>query len=199
MKSNIPDPILTRILLAVHTKNKAEKGLPCLEGILYPERSEVKIFNSWGRSLADSYNYIVQTALDDKANYIIFVDENIYPDKNVIEDLLFLAENNPKCAIGAWYPKSKQGNHVVLKNGKKINLDCDDKIHDVIILTFVCTIFPIQIFKDISKPWFKKSLLLSIDTFFSQKIINAGYRLLVDTSIKCGVYPSGNMGTSGVN
>ena len=91
------------------------------------------------------------------------------------------------------------GSQASLYRECNIALDCDDKIHDVIILTFVCTIFPIQIFKDISKPWFKKSLLLSIDTFFSQKIINAGYRLLVDTSIKCGVYPSGNMGTSGVN
>lgn len=183
MIPNNLNPVLTRILLAVHTKNKAEKGLPCIEGILYPERSEVKIFNSWGRPLADSYNHIVETAIHDMANYIIIIDETVYPDKNIIEDLLFLAENNPKCLIGGWY--NKKIGHVEIKNGKKINLISDDKIHDVCVLSLGCTIFPTKIFSEIDRPWFKKTPLISIDTSFSNKALKAGYRLIVDTSIKC--------------
>ncbi|MDP3955830.1 MAG: hypothetical protein Q8Q18_01120 [bacterium] len=178
----------SRILLAVPTEHKAEKGLLCIEGLEMPNGSEVKIFNSWGRSVDDSYNHIVQTALEDKADYIITIEDDTFPDKDALVRLMDVLKNNEDCAVGAWYPKrekSKQGVHIVLKNGKRQQMKCDGSLQEAYTMAMGCSIYPIEMFMKIPYPWFKTTANLSQDSFFSQLAREAGFKLLVDTSIKC--------------
>lgn len=178
----------SRILLAVATELKAEKGLPCAEGLALPSGSEVKLFNCWGRKIDDAYNHIVQTALEDKADYIITIEDDTFPEKNALVFLMELLRKNPKSAVGAWYPKrekSLEGVPIIIKDGKRQQLKPDNKVHEVYTLPMGCSIFPIEMFMEIPYPWFQTTPNLSQDSFFSQLAREAGWKLLVDTSIRC--------------
>lgn len=177
-----------RILVAVPTIEKAENGLVCLEGLEFPTGAEIKLFNCWGRSVDDAYNHIVETALADKADYIVTIEDDTFPQKDAIVKLFELLKENPKSAVGAYYvkkEKSKQGVHIILKNGKRTQLKADGNVHEVYTLAMGCSIYPIEIFMKIPYPWFKTTSNLTQDSFFSQLARENGYKLLVDTSIKC--------------
>ena len=177
-----------RILLAVPTELKAEKGLPCLDGLEFPNGAEIKIYNSWGRAVDDSYNHIVETALEDKADFIITVEDDTFPAKDAIVKLMKLLQANDKCAVGAWYPKkeeNRQGVHIELTKGKRGAVPDDGKVHEVYTMAMGCSIYPIEMFMKIPYPWFKTTVNLSQDSFFSQLARENNYKLLVDTSIKC--------------
>lgn len=177
-----------RILIAVPTELKAEKGLPCLEGLEFPNGAEVKIYNSWGRRVDDSYNHIVETALGDKADFIVTIEDDTFPPKDAIVKLMKLFEKNDNCAVGAWYPKkekNRQGVHIEIKKGKRGAMPDDGKIHEAYTMAMGCSIYPIEMFMKIPYPWFKTTANLSQDSFFSQLARENGYKLLVDTSIKC--------------
>ena len=177
-----------KILIAVPTEFKAEKGLPVIDGVSIPNGAQVKIYNSWGRPVDDSYNHIVQTALEDKADFIITVEDDTFPPPDAFVRLLELVRQNPNCAAGAWYPKkekAREGVHIVLKNGKRQAMKDDGKIQEAYTMSMGCSIYPIEMFLKIPYPWFKTTANLSQDSFFSQLAREAGYKLLVDTSLKC--------------
>lgn len=176
------------ILVAVPTESKAEQGLPCLDNIVKPNGVAIKIYNSWGKKIDDSYNHIVETALNDNADYIVMVEDDTFPPDDAIVKLMELLKINPRSAVGAWYPmkdKSKQGVHIVLKDDKRQQLGVDDKVHEVYTLAMGCSIFPVEMFRDIPYPWFKTTENLRQDSFFSQLAREHGWKLLVDTSIRC--------------
>jgi hypothetical protein len=178
-----------KMLLAVATEHKAESGLPCLDGLEFPNGVEMKIFNSWGRPVDENYNNIVQEALNDKADYIATVEDDTFPQPDALVKLLELLRKNPNSAVGAWYPKkekSRQGVHIVLKDGKRQQMKDDGKIQEAYTLSMGCSIYPLEMFMKIPYPWFKTTANLSQDSYFSQLAREAGYKLLVDTSIKCG-------------
>jgi len=178
----------SRILLAVATELKAEQGLPCIENLNIPNGSEIKIYNCFGRSIDDAYTNIVETGINDKVDYIITVEDDTFPDVDALVKLMDLIRKNPKSAVGAWYPKkekSLQGVPIIIKDGKRQPLEVDGKIHEVYTLPMGCSIYPIEIFMEIPFPWFKTTPNLSQDSFFSQLAREHGWKLLVDTSIRC--------------
>ncbi len=177
-----------RIMIAVPTEEKAEKGLPCIEGIEFPNGAEIKIYNSWGRKVDDSYNHIVETALADKADFIFTVEDDTFPPKDALVRLMKLFEKNENCAVGAWYPKkeiNRQGVHIEIIKGKRGAMPDDGQIHEAYTMAMGCSVYPIEMFMKIPYPWFKTTENLSQDSFFSQLARENGYKLLVDTSIKC--------------
>lgn len=178
-----------KMMLAVPTEKKAEKGIACIEGLDIPNGAQFKIYNSWGKPTDESYNHIVQTALEDHADYIITIEDDTYPPKDAIPKLLDLyRKQKGKCAVGAWYPKknaSLEGVHIVLDKGERQHLPADGKVHEVYTLAMGCSIYPIEMFMEIPYPWFKTTTSLTQDSYFSQLAREAGYKLLVDTSIRC--------------
>jgi cephalosporin hydroxylase len=163
--------------------------LPCINNVIFPGWLHHQIYNVWGREVDSAYNEGIQKAIDDKVDYVITIEDDTFPQPDAIEKLLELARKNPDCAIGAWYPKREmtlEGVHIILdKDGKRTFLPCDGEIHEVHTLAMGCTIYPIEMFLDIPYPWFKTTDILSQDSFFSQLARDKGYKLLVDTSIKC--------------
>jgi len=179
----------SRILVAVPTVEQAINGLPCLDQVTLPATSEIKILNVWGRQIDDAYNYAVQQAIEDDADWLLTVEDDTFPPFDAVIRLLDLARSNPNSAVGAWYPKRerpRQGVHIILQDGKRKFLnDDDDKVHSVYTLAMGCTIYPVSMFLAIPQPWFVTTANLSQDSFFSQLARDYGYKLLVDTSIKC--------------
>jgi hypothetical protein len=61
----------------------------------------------------------------------------------------------------------------------------DGQVHEVYTIPQGTTLFPASVFLATSHPYFVTTENLTQDSFFSQKAREAGYRLLVDTAIKC--------------
>jgi len=177
-----------KMLIAVPTEHKAENGLPCIEGLIFPSGVQTKILNVWGRKVDDAYNYAAMEAVKDNADWLLTVEDDTLPPKDVIVKLIELARSNRNSAVGAWYPKreiSLQGVHITIKNGERTFLEDDGNIHEVYTLAMGCSLYPVGMFIKIPHPWFMTTDNLSQDSFFSQLARDNGYKLLVDTSIKC--------------
>ena len=182
----------SRMLIGVPTEIKAENGLKCLENIVYPSGVEIKIFNNYGNKIDDAYTFIARQALLDNADYLVTIEDDTFPPNDAIIKLfdLLKSETNKgnKVAVGAWYPKREepaQGVHIIVGKNERGPLKADNNIHEVYTLAMGCSIYPVKMFKEIPEPWFKTTNQLSQDSYFSQKARDAGYKLLVDTSIRC--------------
>jgi hypothetical protein len=119
---------MARILIAVPTVEKAVNGLPCLDGVIIPSMCEAKVFNVWGRTTAEAYNEAAMQAVKDNADYMLTIEDDVFPPSDAIVKLLDLAKANPDHAIGAWYPKRehpRQGVHIVLKGENRDFLEDD--------------------------------------------------------------------------
>ena len=177
-----------KVLIAIPTEKKAEKGVPCIEGLQFVKEAEIRLYNVFGRSIDDAYTNIVETAIEDKADYIMTVEDDTFPPADAMLRLFNLIKENPKTAVGAWYPmrrEPREGVPIILKAGIRQPLVDDGKIHEVYTLPMGCSIFPVEMFMQIPFPWFKTTSHLSQDSFFSQLARDHGWKLLVDTSIKC--------------
>ena len=70
-------------------------------------------------------------------------------------------------------------------DGKRKPLVVDGEIHEVYTLPMGCTVYSKDVFCKIEQPFFQTTELLSQDSFFSQKLRDAGFKLYCDTSIRC--------------
>lgn len=178
-----------KVLIVVPTREKAEK-LACLENLVTPSGVQVKYYNVYGRSVHDAYNDAAMTAIKDGADFMLTIEDDTFPPENAFSLLLDMFEEyGPKSIVGAWYPKKqkpREGTPIVLKNGKRSALKDDGKIHEVYTIPMGCTLFPISVFLNSVYPYFATTEHLTQDSFFSQKAREAGYKLIVNTSIKCG-------------
>jgi hypothetical protein len=180
-----------RILIGVPTEKKAAI-LSCLEGLSLPNGAEIKIFNCYGNPVADAYNFIAREALNDDADLLVTVEDDTFPQPDAIVRLVKLvlderAKGN-RCAAGAWYPKReecRQGVHIIVGERERGPLSDADGLHEVYTLAMGCSVYPVQMFREIQSPWFKTTTQLSQDSYFSQLARDAGWKLLVDTSIRC--------------
>jgi hypothetical protein len=182
-----------RVLVGVPTEKKAENGLPCLNGLNWPAGAERKIFNNYGNPVADAYNFIVREALNDEADYLVTVEDDTFPPPEAVVKLLELLRSEQakgsKCAVGAWYPKKEecsQGVHIIaVGQNERGPLKPDGLVHEVYTMAMGCSIYPVRMFREIPYPWFKTTAHLTQDSYFSQQARDAGWKLLVDTSIRC--------------
>lgn len=178
----------TRIMIAVPTRHKAEKGLPCLEGLIVPSGMQVKYYNSYGKSIAEAYNDIVMTFVKDGADFLLTIEDDTFPPNNAL-NLLMEHIVNGKKVIGAWYPKRnelKEGTPIIINSkGKREALKADGNIHEVYTLPMGCSLYTAEVFLKTDFPWFATTSCLTQDSFFSQKLRDAGYKLYCDTNIKC--------------
>ena len=182
-----------RVMVGVPTEKKAENGLPCLNGLNWPAGAERKVFNNYGNPVAEAYNFIAQEALNDDADYLVTVEDDTFPPPEALVKLFELLKSEQakgnKCAVGAWYPKREecsQGVHIIASGqNERGPLKPDGLVHEVYTLAMGCSIYPVRMFREIPHPWFKTTIHLSQDSYFSQQARDAGWKLLVDTSIRC--------------
>ena len=177
-----------KILLVVATEEQAVNGLPCLDGLELPNNYQIKILNVHGRTIDDAYDYAVQQAIQDNADFLFTVEDDTFPQSDAFIKLMQYALNDPMGIYGAWYPKrtkTRQGTAIVLKNGKREFLDDDGQMHEVYTIPMGCTVYPMSLFYKVPRPWFVTTNIMTQDSFISQLAREAGYKLYVDTSIKC--------------
>jgi len=176
----------TKLLMVVATEEKAVDGLPCLEKLVIPSGVQFKVYNVFGRSVADAYNDAMRTALQDGADLVLTVEDDTFPPPDAFARLR--AHMNGRTIAGAWYPKRtevQEGVPIIVKDGKRQSLEADGGVHECYTLPMGCTLFPAEAFLKLAQPWFVTTEHLSQDSFFSQLAREAGYKLLCDTSIRC--------------
>lgn len=177
-----------KCLLAVPTREKAER-LPCIEKLEVPSGVQVKYYNVYGRSVHDAYNDAAMTTVKDHADFMLTVEDDTFPPPDAFIRLIKLfRERGPKVIVGGWYPKkqvAREGAPIVLVGGKRQALEADGEVHEVYTIPMGCTLFPAEVFLKTEFPWFATTEHCTQDSFFSQKMREAGFTLLVDTSIRC--------------
>lgn len=177
-----------KIIFVIPTVKKLESILPSwIPSIRTPTGWQIKYFNVFGRTVAGAYNEGARQAIEDEAELMFTIeDDTVCPP-----DALFrLMEHyrQGKVAIGGWYPKRqevREGTPIIVVNGKRTHLMADGETHEVFTLPMGCSLYAVKIFKEIKYPWFATTDCLTQDSFFSQKARDAGYKLYVDTSIRC--------------
>ena len=177
-----------KILIGVATEFST-KTIHCINGIDIVYGSDTTVYNAHSKPVADNYNEIVEYAIKNNYDFLITVEDDTYPPKDAFTKLVKLALDNPKTVVAGWYTMkepSRQGVHIELRGGIKRPVEADGKLHDACMVAMGCTIFPVEMFKKIDRPWFKTLKdYYTQDVYFSRVAKEAGYHLLVDTSIVC--------------
>lgn len=178
-----------KCLVVVATREKAT-SLPVLEKLEIPSGVQVKYYNVFGRSVHEAYNDAAMTALKDNAEFMLTIEDDTFPPPDAFVKLInhYRTLGNPKTILGGWYPKkteSREGTPIILIAGKRQALSADGQMHEVYTIPMGCTLFPTSVFLETEFPYFATTEHLTQDSFFSQKAREKGYKLLVDTAIRC--------------
>ena len=187
-----------RILIAVATKHKTN-SLTCIDNMIIPAGVQYIPYNVYGRNIADAYNDIAMTFLHGKKNkdgsckfgsadYLLTIEDDTFPPDDALIKLINHARNG-KDAIGGWYPKRQEHREgapvAIMSDGKRGFLDADGEVHEVYILPMGCALYSKEAFLKTTFPYFATTNILTQDSFFSQKLRDAGFKLYCDTSIRC--------------
>jgi hypothetical protein len=176
-----------KVMVAVATKDKAVDGLPCLKGIDIPTTIQRKYYNCYGRSTAEAYNDIAMEFLKDGADLLFIMEDDTFPPSDVFIRLYEHIKQGKK-AVGGWYPKRQEryeGTSIVLEDGKREFLTADGEVHEVKTLPMGCVLYTAECFYKTTHPYFVTTEILTQDSFFSQKLREAGIKMYCDTSIRC--------------
>jgi len=184
-----------KLLIAIPTSRYIEtECFQCLYEQKIPNcKTELFVPNSY--SIDISRNTIAKYAMDNKFDYVFYLDSDIMLPKNGIKNLL---SHDKDIVSGVYAYKQLGRNDVVLKRYTKDDPeDYDDlSVNEVIesknrIISvdgfgFGCVLLKTEVFKNIKFPYFVYTQNLGEDIYFCQKAKLAGFELLVDTKVLCG-------------
>lgn len=145
---------------------------------------------------------MVETAILSKADYIIFLDDDMIFPPNAIIRMVTLAEKyGYDCVSGIYSRRGAPFDPLMMQQ-------VDDTIHYTFHLPtkeyrnhavechatgLGCCLFRTSVFEKIEKPWFELPDGMTEDTYFFQKMHRAGIPCHMDTGIVCG-----HIGTRGI-
>lgn len=188
-----------KILIAIPTSRDIEiQSAASLIGMDRPEGARIGVFCPQSYSIDASRNLIVEHALEIGYDYILWIDSDMIIPKNTLIQLL----SHDKDIVSGVYaykllPTQGQGRNAVAKRYKK---DAKDTYEDISLseireserlmeidgVGFGCVLTKVDVFKNIKKPWFRYTPNMGEDIYFCRKAQKAGYKVYLDTSIRCG-------------
>lgn len=183
-----------------------------LKGIDY------KIYTLSAQPVDRARNQLVQMALDDNMDYILFIDSDILFWTGYIEELIKMAEKGAKVASGLYFQKrppyvpmvmklNEDGTHSVIKDIEDKYLMTDTLHHyftvevDAVGLGFC--IIKAEIFKQMPYPWFKfewknsecvcggmHGLMYNVgeDVYFCNQLNRLGIKITLNKQLICMHY-----------
>ena len=149
-----------------------------------------------GYDCARARNDIVRMALEGGFDYIFMVDADMYVPKDTVQKLL---EDPTEICLGLCPRKNtKVGKTCIYKIGQ-INYEDAYTYHDLPKQDRVmvhggglaCALIKTDIFKNLTYPWFRYVTYqdgseLSEDLYFCSQAKANGYKIYVDTRVRCG-------------
>ena len=147
--------------------------------------------------VGEARNQIVEHALRDGVERLLFIDYDVAPPSQALVKLLSL---NVPIAAGVYNSKQVPSNPLIMVEGYGKGYD-DYRRGDLIKAQGVgmgCCLIHMDVFRKIKPPWFKTVRgyvpqnpfqplpHMTEDIYFCQKAMEAGYDIIVDTQVQCG-------------
>lgn len=140
-------------------------------------------------------NEIVEFALDKKAKYIWFIDDDVAVPSHASRHLIYLLESSDDdvMAAGGIYCSKIEPPEPTVYRGDGLGAFWKWKKGEVFEVSGIgtgCMMIKTEVFSKISKPWFKTDSAnnVSDDLWFCKKVIAAGYKILADGNVLCDHY-----------
>lgn len=181
-----------KILIAIPTSREIEiQSAASIIGMDRPD-ARIGVFCPQSYSIDASRNQIVEHALEIGYDYILWIDSDMIIPKNTLIQLL---SHEKDLVSGVYAYKLLNGKNAVAKRFKENDvyediplseIRAEEKIIEIDGVGFGCVLTKVDMFRNIKKPWFKYSPTMGEDIYFCRKAQKAGYKVYLDTSIKCG-------------
>jgi predicted SAM-dependent methyltransferase len=177
------------------TRSMSRETAIALRNLAYPMFGNPIHYSPDGLEVGDARNFIVEQALKDGVEWLLFLDYDVAPPANALVKLLDL-----KTDIAAGVYNSKAVPSYPLIYVKGWNYAFEDWIEGDLIKAdgagMGCTLIKMDVFKKIKRPWFRTvkgysphnlEILghLTEDIYFCEKAKAAGYDIIIDTSVQC--------------
>jgi len=145
-----------------------------------------------GSTIAVARNNIINLALENKSDYLLFLDSDMVPTPDMIQRLL----SHKKEVVGALaFSRSYPHDPITMRlwNDKEYYRSIPNgELMDVDATGGACLLIDMKVFKKIEYPWFDFSVYqgektaYSEDVIFCRKLKNAGFKIFIDTGLSVG-------------
>ncbi len=184
------------------TRTMTRETAIALRKLNYPMFGNPIHYSPDGMEVGEARNHIVEQALADGVEWLFFLDYDIIPPSHALIKMLDLLQNSDDkfhIAAGVYYLKQVPSYPLIMVEGWKYAFE-DWEAGDLIKADAAgmgCTLINMEVFRKMEKPWFKTcpgyspktfapQSKLTEDVYFCMKAKEAGFNLVVDTSIQCG-------------
>lgn len=171
-----------------------DEGMPQNVADLYkPNSTWFSIARFRGDDSADIgqiRNRICDAAIKSAADYIVMLDDDVFPQKDGLQRLLQLVRDHDDevIAVASYHLRkstSKTSVNMELAGPKLRPMREDGEIRPAYYAAFGFAVIPTKLLYRIPQPWFVLEAKRSEDCYFSDKCREACIQILCDTGIKC--------------
>jgi len=153
-----------------------------------------------GLPVAEARCVLAKKALEIKAKYLWFIDDDTIPPPNTLQRLVYVLENHPEIkAIGGVYCTRAEVPQPVVFRGMGLGSFWHWKKNDIFEVTGIgagCLLIATDVFYQIPEPWFEfqesrsnipevPSTLISEDISFCNKVRAAGFKVFAHGGVLC--------------
>ena len=166
----------------------------------YPMNMNHSMILIGGKEADDARNIAAQRALDNGADYLFFLDDDVQPPFHAIRQLYYrLAQDKDAViATGIYATKDKNPEPLIYRgNGGGAFWDWKkDTVFEITGCGTGCMMIKTEIFKKLEKPWFRIidnfitegdniTQTMTEDLYFCDKVVKAGGKIIADGGILC--------------
>jgi len=196
--SNLNDDFLKGIemeLNGMFIKNKSVMiSIPCnydfmytkfVESLLMLNKTTRTRYAMGNQSRIDTCrNMLVENALKNNFEYILFLDSDMYPQENTLMRLLNCQKDIVGCLCFAKLPPFKPCFGMVEEGKAKAVLNFPKKMFEVDMVGMGCTLIKTEVFRKMDKPYFQFGEF-GEDFTFCLKAKEKGFKIFLDASNTC--------------
>jgi 2-polyprenyl-3-methyl-5-hydroxy-6-metoxy-1,4-benzoquinol methylase len=194
---NVEDkPIEKRILIATPTAKYMEmETFSSIFNLTKPRNMEVDFQYFYGYNIAQVRNLIAHYAVENKYDYVLWVDSDIVLPKDALLKMLNYKKDMITGVYIQRFTDRKVPEIYIANNNNIVNAKIEDvmenKVMEIAGCGFGCVLTTVDMLKNIGYPQFEyhnaldHKDTLSEDVDFCIKAMRKNYKMYVDTSIKC--------------
>lgn len=125
-----------------------------------PMNTNVIMFQTMGRNIDEARTFFAEKAIESKAKYLLFWDEDVLVPAHALRELMFFMEHHPECGlVGAIYClKVPHHPEPLVFKSPGAGPSWDWKVGEIFKVGGIgmgLTLIRVEMFADLAKPWFK--------------------------------------------
>jgi hypothetical protein len=193
------DRKVRRIMVGAPHRLQTDQNVTDMNMLQMPAAIDSTIESPWGFNVADARNVVIKRAMEEKANYIFFIDDDTVIPRNALVQLFHHLQNNENALLagGSYYRKYLPLESVPMLEAEDTTpyaMDGNAKIgevhHNCLVLPSGCTLIDMKLFDMLEEPYYQAHTVsgraaLTEDTVICQKARDLGVDIILDTGIQC--------------